>query len=270
MLARRTVPWLLASSLVVLAAAPAMAAAGDPVWTTTWAGPASLLDTPRDMVVDAAHNRVYVVGTTTISDGIAGTITDIITIAYDASTGSKLWARRYDGAVHGSDLGIAIAYDPSSGGVNVLGATETSFATGQLDTVTIAYAADGSRRWVRRVKHPGGNLPVNLVVDAGSTYVFVNGDHGRLIAYDFAGTRRWGHAVTANTLAEGADLIDVGGYLIALGTISDGSGGSAMLTSGFTIYGDPVWKKRFAGPAAHAVALHKTPAVVRCPSFFFQ
>jgi hypothetical protein len=254
MLARRSLRTLVARALIVLAAPAAEAAAGDTVWTATWGGVASLRDTPRDVVVDAAHERVYVVGTTTVSDEIAGTITDIVTVAYDANTGTKLWARRYDGAVHGSDLGIAIVYDPSSGGVNVLGASETSFATGQLDTVTIAYAADGSRRWVRRIKNPAGNLPVDLVVDAGSTYIFVNGDHGRLVAYDFAGTRSWGHAVTPQTLAEGRDLIDVGGYLIVLGTVSDGSGGSAMLTSGFTTNGDAVWAKRFSGPATHAVA----------------
>jgi hypothetical protein len=255
MLARRTIPWLVATALLALAAPSASATPGATIWTTTYDGPASLRDTPRDMVVDPVTNRVYVVGTATVSTGFAGDITDIVTIAYDGNTGAKLWARRYDGAAHGSDLGIAIAFDRFSGGVMVLGASETIVGGGQPRAVTIAYNTDGSRRWVRRVKNPRTDLPTALVVVNGSTYVLVHStQYGRLIAYDTTGARTWAVDATSYDQSGFVDLEAIGSYLIVVGTLDDGSGGTAIFTVGWAVGGIALWSKHFAGPDAHAVA----------------
>jgi hypothetical protein len=184
----------------------------------------------------------------------AGDLTDIITIAYDLQDGHKIWQRRYDGGLKASDLGVAIAYDAFSGGVIVLGASDTIFGGGQPRAVTIAYNVDGSRRWVRRVKNVDTDLPVNLVVANGWTFVLVHSVHGRLIAYDPSGTKAWAATVTTGDLTGLVDLDEVGGYLIAVGTLSDGAGGSAMLTTAFDSNGTLLWTRRFAGPTSHAGA----------------
>ena len=255
MSARRLLPSLVAALLTALIAVPAEASPGDSLWTKTYDGPASGRDTPSGMAVDPVLHRVYVVGTTTASTGTTGTFTDIVTIAYDGYTGDTIWARRYDGPVHGSDLAIAIVYDPFSGGVTVTGGSESSAGTGQVDAVTIAYAADGSRRWVRRVTNPATDFPTDLTVIDGSTYVLVHGTLGRLIAYDSTGTRLWSRdAITAETLAGLTALESIGGYLLIVGRLYDADGHSKMYTLAYKTDGSFVWTKTFAGGSMQAAS----------------
>jgi hypothetical protein len=227
---------------------PAAAAPGGTLWTATYDGPASGPDTPRGIVVDPNLYRVYVVGTTG-NDSEA----DIVTIAYDLNTGDKIWARRYDGPAHGGDLAVAIAYDPVSGGVTMTGMSESVAGTGRIDAVTISYLSDGSRRWTRRASTIGTDGPIGLVVDGGSTYVLLNGLHGRLVAYDSTGTRLWATQVTTQNLVRLVGLQDIGGYLMAVGTISV-NGGTAIVATTFNSSGTPVWTRRFGGPAHDALA----------------
>ena len=253
---RRLLTCVIAVASVALAASPASAAPGDPLWTRTYDGPASERDTPRGIVVDPNLHRLYVVGTATAEVSDLGTFTDIVTIAYDLSTGDRIWSRRYDGPVHGSDLAIAIAYDERSGGVTVTGASDATVGSGHLRTVTISYAPDGSRRWVRRVADAdlGNTLPVDLVVIDGSTYVLVHGEgSGRLVAYDAGGARLWGVDVTAQTLADLTNLESIENYLFVVGRLSF-DGGSAIFTSAFKTDGSAVWTKRITGGSAQAGA----------------
>jgi putative pyrroloquinoline-quinone binding quinoprotein len=245
---RRIAASAFALAWIAVAVAPAAATPGDTLWTKTYDGPSSGRDTPRDMVIDPVQYRVYVVGTTQ-----DGTSSDIVTIAYDLYTGSKIWSRRYDGPAHGSDLGVAIAYDPYSRGVTVTGASEESAGTGRVDAVTISYLLDGSRQWVRRVTNPDADFPAGLTVIDGSTYLFVHSTHGRLIAYDPGGQRRWARDVTTGDLAEAVDLESIGDYLLAVGRSQDAAG-TAIITSAFGTDGTAVWTKRFAGPLHDAVA----------------
>ena len=247
MSARRLLTCALVLASIALAH-PASATTAVPRWTSTYDGPTSGPDTPRGAVVDPALNRVYVVGTT--GDDSAA---DIVTIAYDVNTGDKIWARRYDGPAHGGDLAVAIAYDPFSGGVMVTGMSESTAGTGRIDAVTIAYASDASRRWVRRASTTGTDGPTAIVVDSGSTYVLLNGVHGRLVAYDSTGKRRWAQRVTDQTLVRLVSLQDIGGYLLAVGTVSV-NGGTAILSTTFNSTGTKVWTKQFGGPAHDALA----------------
>lgn len=239
---------MLAVALLAVAQ-PAFATPGDTRWTQTFDGPASDKDTPVGLVIDPNQYRVYVVGTTG-SDAAA----DIVTIAYDLYTGDKIWARRYDGPAHGGDLAVAIAYDPYAGGVVVTGASESVAGTGRLDAVTISYMLDGSRRWVRRASSLGTDAPVGLVVDGGSTYVLLSGAHGRLVAYDAGGMRLWAHPLTAGTLTGLVGLEHIGGYLMAVGTVSTNPSGTAIFTTAFNSTGAGVWTKTFGGPAHDAYA----------------
>ena len=247
MFRRLAIP-MLALVSIALAVPPAAASPGDTLWTKTYDGPSSGSDTPRDMVIDPVQYRLYVVGTSE-----DGTSTDMVTVAYDLYTGSKIWARRYDGPAHGADLGVAISYDPYSRGVTVTGATEEVAGSGRLDAVTISYLLDGSRQWTRRITNPDTDLPAALTVVDGSTYVLVHGGHGRLIAYDPGGMRRWARDVTTGQLAEAVDLQSIGDYLLAVGRNQNATG-TAILTTAFRTDGSAVWTDRFAGPVHDAVA----------------
>jgi len=245
---RRTLTCVLALASIALTAPPASATAGQTLWTATYNGPTSGPDTPRGMAIDPNLHRVYVVGTT--GDDQAA---DIVTIAYDHDTGSKIWARRYDGPAHGGDLAVGIAYNPSSGGVVVTGMSESVAGTGRIDAVTISYQPDGSRAWTRRASSAETDAPIGLVVSNGSTFLLLNGPHCRLVEYDFAGDRNWTQRLTDETLLGLAGLRMIGGYLLATGTVTT-VGGTAIFTAAFTEFGVPVWTKTFGGPAGDAHA----------------
>jgi PQQ-like domain len=247
MLVRRGLTCVVALASIALAAPPAMATAGGTLWTATYNGPTNGPDTPVAMAIDP-NGRAYVAGTTG-NDETA----DIVTIAYDIYTGAKIWARRYDGPAHGADLGVAIAYNQSSGGVVVTGMSESVAGTGRIDAVTISYQPDGTQAWTRRASSSGTDAPSGLAVSGGYTYLLLHGTHGRLVAYDFAGDRIWAHRLTDETLLGLVGLRMIGGYLMATGTVSHPAG-SAMFTTTFTQFGVPVWNKTFGGPAHDAIA----------------
>jgi outer membrane protein assembly factor BamB len=126
---------------------------------------------------------------------------DFLLIARNASDGSKLWTRRYDGPGHGEDHVSNVAVSPDGSRVY-----ETGFSTGRdgtYDWATLAYnAATGRRLWLRRLSGTkrGVDLPSELVVDPQGGRVFVAGStvnagtHGdaTTVAYDAdIGKRLW-------------------------------------------------------------------------------
>ena len=100
---------------------------------------------------------------------------DAATIAYDASTGERLWIDRYDGPDGQNDGGIAIA--ASSDGTKVFVAGSDT-ASGASDFATIAYAADtGQRLWDAHYQGPAAltDFAIDVAVDPLGSRVFVTG-----------------------------------------------------------------------------------------------
>jgi hypothetical protein len=62
---------------------------------------------------------------------------DVLTIAYDTSTGDQRWAARYDGPVHGYDEGNALTLSPDGGTAYVIG--DSVGKSLSPDYVTLAY-----------------------------------------------------------------------------------------------------------------------------------
>ena len=74
---------------------------------------------------------------------------DYATVAYNAATGARRWARRFNGPVSKDDEALAIAAAPGGSRVYVTGFSHERI--GHTEYVTIAYnAATGARAWLSR------------------------------------------------------------------------------------------------------------------------
>jgi len=129
-------------------------------------------------------SAVFVTGLSAGSD----TASDYATIAYDASSGAVLWARRYNGPANGDDSAAALAASPDGSAVFVTGSSTGS--TSSSDYLTIAYdASSGALRWARRFNGPGNgdDRAAALGLGAGGGEVFVTGSSlGVLSSFDYA------------------------------------------------------------------------------------
>jgi PQQ-like domain len=183
---------------------PAHAAAAGPV-TQLWAqrsGRGNGFDNATSLGVSPDGSRVYVTGA---SLG-ATSADDYVTIAYDASSGSRLWQARYNGPANDGDDANALGVSPDGSRVFVTG---TSFGTTtSSDYATVAYdASTGAELWVRRYNGPGnGPDGANAIgVSPDGSRVFVTGASAgkerpqggppyddATVAYDAStGTRLW-------------------------------------------------------------------------------
>src|SRR5262249_36940375 len=143
-------------------------------------------------------SAVFVTGESPSAPGVV----DYATVGYNAATGKRVWARRYDGTTSaGGGTAEAVAVGPGGRGV------VTGFSPGSgtgFDYVTIAYsAATGAQLWLKRYNGP---VSVNdvaraLAVSPDGRTVFVTGaSEGGLasisdyatVAYDAAtGAQLW-------------------------------------------------------------------------------
>jgi DNA-binding beta-propeller fold protein YncE len=151
--------------------------------------------------ISPGHNTVFVTG----SSGCLG-LEDYATVAYDATTGVELWARRYDGPTHDPDEAFALALSPDGTKVFVTGRSFGQIGEGR-DFATVAYSAtDGQVLWVSRYDGPAhgeeesNDEAYSIAVSTDGKKVFVTGSSGGMgsdsdyatIAYKVAdGTELW-------------------------------------------------------------------------------
>jgi outer membrane protein assembly factor BamB len=82
---------------------------GTRLWTALVDGPVNSTDGVRDIAVSADGSKVFVTGSTRTDCSVY--TTDHATVAYDAATGTQLWAAQYDGPAGGGDGATSIAPD---------------------------------------------------------------------------------------------------------------------------------------------------------------
>src|SRR5581483_2283892 len=110
-------------------------AAGTQLWLAHYDGPANYIDQARALGVSPDGAKVFVTGrSTTIFPGQQ----DYATVGYDASTGSRLWVKRYDGTGNGPDDAYALGVSPDGSSVFVTGQSPGS--TSGFDYATVAYS----------------------------------------------------------------------------------------------------------------------------------
>src|SRR5207244_1362519 len=117
-----------------------------------------------------------------------------------ASTGSRLWVKRYNGPGNGFDSASSLGVRPDGSKVFVTGASEGTLTYG--DSATVAYKASiGTRVWVRRYHGPeNGDGATALAVSPDGSKVFVTGaslvsacchDYATVVYNASTGTRLW-------------------------------------------------------------------------------
>jgi DNA-binding beta-propeller fold protein YncE len=93
---------------------------GAELWLKRYDGPAASYNVAYALGVSHDGSTVYVTGT---SRGLTSDL-DYATIAYDASTGDRLWIRRYNGTGNSFDYTFALAMSPDGSAVFVTGRGE--------------------------------------------------------------------------------------------------------------------------------------------------
>jgi hypothetical protein len=110
---------------------------------------------------------VFVTGASAGADGML----DVLTLAYDAATGSQNWVARFAEGNAAADEGLSIGVSPDGARVYVTGYRTASNA----DFLTVAYAADGTELWSRTIDAGGDELGRSLAVGPDGSSVYVTG-----------------------------------------------------------------------------------------------
>src|SRR5436190_1371168 len=136
-----------------LAATSARARRGTPgeqLWVKRYNGTGNQNDAATALGVSPDRSTVFVTGQSVGSASFA----DYATVAYESSTGARLWVRRYNGPGNDDDEAFALGVSPDGSTVFVTGRSVGS--TSSVDYATVAYeASTGKQLWVRRYNGPG-------------------------------------------------------------------------------------------------------------------
>jgi hypothetical protein len=206
-------------------------------------------------------SAVFVTGSSTGSTSGG----DYLTLAYDPSTGTTLWARRYDGPGNGNDFATALAVSSDASTVFVTGASPGT--TSANDYATIAYdASNGATMWRARYDAPthSGDAASAIALSPDGSRVFVTGSSvGRTgtedyatVAYDGAtGAEAWtariDGAAHADDFANAIGVNPAGSTVYVTGSsIRSAAMSNDYVTTAYdAATGDRVWSAHLDGPA---------------------
>ena len=157
------------------------AATGAQLWGSRYDGPAKMGSLASAVAASPDGSRVFVTGQT----WNAQRHPEYATVAYDASTGTQLWASLHGGhAVSGGPAAAearAIVVSPDGKVVYVTGFSGHAGAGGRIglgvyDYVTIAYdAATGKALWTVRYDNGGNDQGRAIAISPSGNVVYVTG-----------------------------------------------------------------------------------------------
>jgi hypothetical protein len=233
---------------------------GTELWQARYNGTGNGYDYANALGVSSDGSRVFVTGQ---SDGSTGG-EDYTTVAYEASTGTQLWTKRYNGTANLDDSAIAIGLSPDGSQVFVTG--DSPGSTSDYDYATLAYdAATGGKLWAKRYDGPANldDFVRSLGVSPDGSHVFVTGvSRGSTSGYDYAtvaydastGTQLWAKRYDGQAnLDDSATALGVsadGSQVFVTGDSARSSGDDDFATLAYeAATGDKLWAKRYNGPA---------------------
>jgi WD40 repeat protein len=228
---------------------------GTQLWTDRYhVGTPTYLHPPKIEVAADGHG-VFVAGGTEASEAEG----DLVTLAYGAMRGVRLWRRRYDGPAGKNDAASGIAVSPSGSRAFVTGASQGS-GTG-LDYATICYrTSSGEKIWARRYDGPASSVdaPIDISVSPDAATALVTGsskasrtglDYATIAYRTDRGTERW----TAR--------LDVGSGKDEVTALAFAPNGTKVFVTGWSgtvAYrvdaGDELWSTLQGGTGAMAAA----------------
>jgi WD40 repeat protein len=236
------------------------AATGAMRWAARYNGPANGDDRAYAVAASRDGSAVFVTGRSTgVRSGW-----DYATVGYNAVTGARLRAARYNGPADGTDIAHSVAVSPDSSEVFVTGVSAGK-GSGS-DYVTIAYdAATGAQLWLRRYSSPGARTDsaTSLAVNPDGGEVYVTGSSASggsgsdyvTIAYDVgSGTQLWlaryaGPAHGRNDARQVA-VSRSGRAVVVTGTSEGVNSGQDYATVAYAAAtGARVWARRYHGQA---------------------
>jgi hypothetical protein len=200
------------------------ASTGATLWSRRYTRPGN--EVAVDLGVSPDGSQVFVTGRS--EEATSGRY-DYATVGYDASTGSKLWVKRYN-----DGFASALGVSPDGSQVFVTGYTYDPDTTATSDYATVAYdAATGSELWVERYDGPGNSTDYSnaLGVSPDGSEVVVTGQSA-------GSTSDFDYATVAYDAATGAKLWvkryngpgDDTDAALALVMSSDGSAAAVFVT----------------------------------------
>jgi len=182
------------------------AGTGAELWNARYNGPISRDDQANAMAVGPDGSSLYVTG---FSDGV-NRKRDFVTVAYNTTSGTQRWARRYNGPADWNDNAKSVAVSPDGSRLFV-----TGYRTGHSgrDYETIAYSSAGGRLWMRAHDGPAhiDDQATAVGVSPDGTQVFVTGvqrasftdlQYGTLAYRADSGGRIWGAILDGGSAAE--------------------------------------------------------------------
>jgi DNA-binding beta-propeller fold protein YncE len=256
------------------------ATTGAQLWVKRHSGSAGANDGAFSVAVSPSGSAVFVTGQST--ESTSGF--DYGTVAYSATTGTRLWVRHYNGPANSFDTAYSLAVSPSGDTVFVTGESYGGSTTGD-DFATVAYnAATGTTVWVKRHNGSGSGTDSarsvsaspagNAVFVTGTSYGGSTGDDYNTVAYSAATgaklwVRRYNDSANGTDDARSVAVSPSGGTVYITGA---SYGGSATLNDYATVAysattGVKLWVKRYNDPsngndAATCVAVSPTAGTV--------
>jgi hypothetical protein len=150
------------------------ASTGGELWVKLYDGPGSSTDLANALAVSPDGSSVFVTG----QDYSYATGYDYATVAYNASTGARLWVKRYasmDSADNFRDEAKDVGVSPDGSAVIVTGYSSPS-STPYSDYATFAYdASSGAKLWSSRHNGPARRSDFATALHVSPSIVFVTG-----------------------------------------------------------------------------------------------